>query len=76
MIKKTIPYKLTTNARQSEGELLMPAEYDLHHQVFRLAHLMREDGGPFLFVVPGSGNAAKQARIWEEGRQGRRMLSS
>jgi len=47
MIKKAIPYKLTTNARQSEGELLMPAAYDTKHQVFRLAHLMREDGGPF-----------------------------
>jgi len=25
----------------------MPAAYDTKHQVFRLAHLMREDGGPF-----------------------------
>jgi hypothetical protein len=48
MDKKTIPYKLATNARQSEGELLMPVAYDTKHQVFRLAHLMREDGGPFL----------------------------
>jgi len=46
-MKKAIPYKLTTNARQSEGELSMPAAYDTEHRVFRLAHLMREDGGPF-----------------------------
>jgi hypothetical protein len=62
MVKKTTPYKLTTNARQSEGELLMPAAYDMKHQVFRLAHLMREDGGPFfmqLFRKRQRGDAGK-----------------
>jgi hypothetical protein len=65
MIKKTIPYKLTTNARQSEGELVAGQAYDVGHQVLaqvsRSARLMREEGGPFLFG---------------EGRQGRKMLSS
>jgi hypothetical protein len=65
MIKKTISYKLTTNARQSEGELVAGPAYDVDHQVLarvsRLARLMREEGGPFLFG---------------EGRQGRKMLSS
>jgi hypothetical protein len=60
-----------TTAQRAAGLSTFPIRF------FRLAHLMRERGWAFFYsVVPGSRHAVQQERIWEEGGQGRRMLSS